>query len=95
MKRRERRQTSRIAIRTSATVSRQVDRAAALSGLGKSEYIREVLAREARKTIQEHETVEFTKRDRKAFIEAMRNPPPWPEHMDEKLRRYRERIVNE
>lgn len=82
-------------IRTSATVSRQVDRAAALLGLSKSEYIREVLAREARRTIQEHETIELTERDREAFIEAMRNPPPWPEHMKEKFHRYRERIVSE
>lgn len=89
------RQASRIYIRTSQAVRHQVSRAAALSGQGVSEYVREVLAREAQRTIEAHETIEIAERDREAFIEAMRNPPAWSDHMNDKVRRYRERIVSE
>jgi len=94
MKQRET-QVARIHFRASEAVRQQIDRAAALSGLGKSEYMREVLLREARRTIQEHESIALTERDREAFIAAIRNPEPWPEHMNDKLRRYRDRISSE
>ncbi|MDN5848200.1 MAG: DUF1778 domain-containing protein [Nitrococcus sp.] len=82
-------------IRTSQAVRQQVSRAAALSGQGVSEYVREVLTREAQRTIEAHEIIEIAKRDRAAFIEAMRNPPAWSDHMKDKVRRYRERVVSE
>jgi uncharacterized protein (DUF1778 family) len=74
---------------------RQVRRAAALSGQGVSGYVREVLAREAQRTLDAHEAIEIFERDREAFVVAMRNPPAWSEHMKEKVRRYRERTVSE
>lgn len=89
------RQDSRLYVRASEAVRRQVNRAAALSGQGVSEYVREVLAREAQRTIEAHEAIEIAERDREAFVEAMRNPPPWSEHMKAKVRRYRERIASE
>ncbi|UEX77264.1 type II toxin-antitoxin system TacA family antitoxin [Spiribacter halobius] len=82
-------------IRTSQAMREQVSRAAALSGQGVSEYVRDVLAREARRTIEAHETIAIAEGDRDAFIEAMRKPPAWPEHMKAKVRRYRERIASE
>jgi uncharacterized protein (DUF1778 family) len=82
-------------IRTSQAMRRQVSRAAALSGQGVSEYVREVLAREAQHTIEAHESIEISERDHEAFVEAMRNPRAWSEHMKDKVRRYRERIVSE
>ncbi len=89
------RHASRMYIRTTQAVRQQVSRAAALSGQGMSEYVREVLAREAQRTIEAHEIIEIAESDREAFIEAMRIPPAWSDHMKDKVRRYRQRIASE
>ena len=73
---RERRvRSTRLGFRVDAETKRLVERAAALERRTLTEFCLTALAQATRETINRHETLVLSERDRAAFFEALVHPP--------------------
>jgi uncharacterized protein (DUF1778 family) len=72
-----------------------IQRAAQLKGLDLTSYVISTLAADADRTIQEHEVMKLSERDKMAFAKTLINPPPPNEHLLVAAKRYAKRMVRQ
>ncbi len=66
-----------------------IEQAAALQGRTVTDFVLASVQDAARRTIEDHQRLDLTVRDREAFVEALLNPVPVNEHLRETIARYR------
>jgi uncharacterized protein (DUF1778 family) len=71
-----------------------IERAAYLSRRKVSDFCVTALANTARQTIAEHETLLLSDRDRKAFFDALINPPEPSERLKRALAEHKRRVAS-
>jgi uncharacterized protein (DUF1778 family) len=71
-----------------------IERAARLSRRKVSDFCVTALTETARRTIAEHETLALSDRDRKAFFEALINPPRPSERLARALAAHKRRVAS-
>lgn len=76
----------RIELRVGASAKELIQRAMAVSGLSAGDIAYEG----ARRVLDEHERMVLTGVDRRAFLDALENPPEPTEKLIEALRRHRD-----
>jgi uncharacterized protein (DUF1778 family) len=71
-----------------------IERAAYLSRRKVSDFCVTALADTARRTIAEHETLVLSNRDRRAFFDALINPPEPSERLKRALAEHKRRVAS-
>jgi uncharacterized protein (DUF1778 family) len=79
----------RLETRVTAEQKNLIERAAALQGRTITDFVLTSVQDAARRTIEEHEQLELSVRDSKAFVEALLNPRPVNARLRDTVRRYR------
>jgi len=79
-------------LETRVTVQQKnlIERAAALQGRTVTDFVLTSVQDAARRAIEEHQQLELSTRDSKAFVEALLNPKPVNNRLRDTVRRYRE-----
>ena len=72
----------------------RMSRAAEVSGVKLTTFLRASAAREAQRILREHQTTTLSKRDRLMLLEALDNPPRPTPAARQAVRDYRSRIAN-
>ena len=88
------RATDNIEMRVRPSDKDRISRAAELSGVKLTTFVRASAAREAERILREHQTTTLSERDRQALLEALDNPPPPTRAARDAVRDYRSRIAN-
>ena len=86
--------TDHIEMRVRPTDKERMARAAELSGVKLTTFVRASAAREAERILREHQTTTLSQRDTQALLEALDNPPPPTPAARDAVRDYRSRIAN-
>ena len=86
--------TDNIEMRVKPSDKERMSRAAELSGVKLTTFVRASAAREAQRILREHQTTTLSDRDRVTLLEALDNPPRPTPAAREAVRDYRSRIVN-
>jgi len=89
--RRTEKSDDRIYARLNSKLKARIQHAADLKGLDLTAYVLSTLAADAERTIQEHEVMNLSLRDRIAFAEALIKPPPPSKHLLAAAKRYKKR----
>lgn len=84
----------RLGFRVDEETKKLIERAARLSRRKVSDFCVTVLADTARRTIAEHETLTLSASDRKAFFEALINPPEPSARLARALAEHKRRIAS-
>ena len=84
----------RLGFRLDEYTKNLIERAAHLESRKLTDFCVAVLADAARRTIAEHETLMLSERDRKAFFDALMNPPEASERLVRALAEHKRRIVS-
>jgi uncharacterized protein (DUF1778 family) len=79
----------RLETRVTAEQKDLIERAAALQGRTITDFVLTSVQDAARRTIEEHQQLELSVRDSKAFVEALLNPRPVNARLRDTVRRYR------
>jgi uncharacterized protein (DUF1778 family) len=82
----------RLGFRVDRQTKGLIERAAQLEGRKVTEYCVTALAETARRTIEQHETLVLTDRDRKVFFDALMTPPPANERLERAVAAARRRV---
>lgn len=69
-----------------------IERAAQLEGRKVTEYCVTALAETARRTIEQHETLVLSDKDRRVFFDALMTPPPANERLERAFAAARRRV---
>ena len=88
------RATGNIEMRIRPSDKERIARAAELTGVKLTTFVRASAAREAERVVREHRMTTLSERDRLAVLEALDNPPAPTRAAREAVRNYRSRIVN-
>ncbi len=88
------RATDNIEMRVRPSDKDRISRAAELTGVKLTTFVRASAAREAERILREHQTTTLSERDRQALLEALDNPPPPTRAARDAVRDYRSRIAN-
>ena len=88
------RATDNIEMRVKPSDKERISRAAELSGVKLTTFVRASAAREAERILREHQTTTLSERDRRTLMEALDNPPPPTRAARDAVRDYRSRIAN-
>ena len=88
------RATDNIEMRVRPSDKERISRAAELTGVKLTTFVRASAAREAERVLREHQTTTLSERDRQALLEALDNPPPPTRAARDAVRDYRSRIAN-
>ena len=86
--------TDHIEMRVKPSDKERISRAAELTGVKLTTFVRASAAREAERILREHQTTTLSERDRQALLEALDNPPPPTRAARDAVRDYRSRIAN-
>ena len=86
--------TDNLEMRVKPSDKERMVRAAELTGVRLTTFVRASAAREADRVLREHETTVLSERDRRALLDALDNPPPPTGAALDAVRRYRSRIAN-
>lgn len=86
-----RRRADRLEARVTVEQKILIERAAALQGRSVTDFVLASVQDAARRTIEEHTQLALSVRDSEAFADAVLNPTPVNERLQETVRRYRER----
>lgn len=81
----------RLETRVTADQKRLIEHAAALQGRSVTDFVLTTLQDAARRAIEEHQHLELSVRDSQAFVQALLEPRPVNERLQDTVRRYRER----
>jgi uncharacterized protein (DUF1778 family) len=84
----------RLGFRVDEETKDLIERAAYLSRRKVSEFCVTALGDTARRTIAEHETLALSDRDRKAFFDALINPPKPSERLIRALAEHKRRVTS-
>ena len=86
--------TDHIEMRVKPSDKERFARAAELSGVKLTTFVRASAARAAERVLREYQTTPLSERDRRSLLDALDNPPaPTPAARDA-VRNYRSRIAN-
>ena len=88
------RATDNIEMRVKPSDKERISRAAELTGVRLTTFVRASAAREAERVLQEHQTTTLSERDRRTLLDALDNPPPPTSAARDAVRDYRSRIAN-
>ena len=88
------RATDNIEMRVRPSDKERISRAAELTGVKLTTFVRASAAREAERILREHQTTMLSERDRRTLLEALDNPPPPTRAARDAVRDYRSRIAN-
>jgi uncharacterized protein (DUF1778 family) len=88
---RGRRRAQRLEARVTAEQKTLIEHAAALQGRTVTDFVLTSVQDAARRAIEEHQRLELSVRDSRAFVDALLNPKPVNDRLRETVRRYRER----
>ncbi len=88
------RATDNIEMRVKPSDKDRISRAAELTGVKLTTFVRASAAREAERILREHQTTTLSERDRRALLEALDNPPTPTRAARNAIRDYRSRIAN-
>ncbi len=88
------RATDNIEMRVKPSDKERISRAAELTGVKLTTFVRASAAREAERILREHGTTTLSERDRRALLDALDNPPPPTRAARDAVRDYRSRIAN-
>lgn len=80
--------TARLEARVSADEKKLFQQAAALQGQSMTEFLVNSMYDAAKRTVQEHEMMELSARDRKAFVSALLKPPAPGKRLKKAAQRY-------
>ncbi len=80
----------RLEARVTAEQKTLIERAAALQGRTVTDFVLTSVQDAARRAIEEHRQLELSVRDSEAFVEALLNPEPVNDRLQDTVRRYRE-----
>ena len=86
--------TDNIEMRVKPSDKERMSRAAELSGVKLTTFVRASAAREAQRILSEHQTTTLSDRDRVTLLEALDNPPRATPAARDAVRDYRSRIAN-
>jgi uncharacterized protein (DUF1778 family) len=84
----------RLGFRLNQETKDLIERAAYLSRRKVSDFCVTALTDTARRTIAEHETLSLSERDRKAFFDALINPPKPSERLVRALAEHKRRVAS-
>lgn len=84
----------RLGFRLDGETKDLIERAAYLSRRKISDFCVTALRETARRTVVEHETLELSDRDRKAFFEALINPPKPSKRLARALSAHKQRVAS-
>jgi len=84
--------TARLEARVSAEEKKLFQHAAALQGRSLTEFLVTSAHEAARKAVQEHEILELSARDRKAFVSALLKPPAPGKRLKKAAQRYKDTL---
>lgn len=82
----------RLGFRVDEHTKELIERAAHLERRKLTDYCLAALTEAARRTIAEHETLTLSERDRKAFFDALINPPEPAERLKRAMAEHKRRI---
>lgn len=82
--------TARLEARVSVDEKKLFQHAAALQGRSLTDFLVSCAHDAAKRTVQEHETMELSARDRKAFVSALLKPPAPGRRLKKAARRYKD-----
>ena len=88
------RATDNIEMRVRPSDKERISRAAELTGVRLTTFVRASAAREAERILREHQTTTLSERDRQALLEALDNPPTPTRAARDAVRDSRSRIAN-
>ena len=88
------RATDNIEMRVKPSDKERISRAAELTGVKLTTFVRASAVREAERVLREHQTTMLSKRDRRTLLEALDKPPPPTTAARDAVRNYRSRIAN-
>ncbi|MCY4432025.1 MAG: DUF1778 domain-containing protein [Rhodospirillales bacterium] len=86
--------TDHLEMRVKPSDKERLARAAELSGVRLTTFVRTAAAREAERVLREHRTTALSERDSRALLEALDNPPPPTRPARDAVHGYRSRIAN-
>ncbi len=86
--------TDHLEMRVKPSDKERMSRAAELTGVKLTTFVRASAAREAARVLREHQTTVLSERDRLTLLEALDNPPSPTRAAREAVRGYRSRIAN-
>ena len=81
----------RLETRVTADQKRLIEHAAALQGRSLTDFVLTSLQDAARRAIAEYQHLELSVRDSQAFVQALIEPRPVNDRLQDTVRRYRER----
>lgn len=84
---------ARLEVRIPQEKKEMLERAVKLTGRTVSDFVRDSVEKEARKTLKDYEVMELSKRDSKVFAEALINPSEPSDELKEAAKRYKENTV--
>ncbi|GLS39185.1 hypothetical protein GCM10010869_47820 [Mesorhizobium tianshanense] len=79
----------RLEARVTADQKSLIEHAAALQGRTVTDFVLTSVQEAARRAIEEHQRIDLSVRDSRAFVEALINPQPVNDRLRETVRRYR------
>jgi uncharacterized protein (DUF1778 family) len=82
----------RLEARISKDQKELFQRAAELEGRTLTDFVISSVLDAAKRTIQEHETMTLSTRDRQVFVEALLNPPPPSDKLRAAAQRYKHKM---
>ena len=88
------RATDNIEMRVKPSDKERISRAAELTGVKLTTFVRASAAREAERILREHQTTTLSEDDRRALLDALDNPPRPTRTARDAVRNYRSRIAN-
>jgi uncharacterized protein (DUF1778 family) len=86
---RKRTRAERLEARITTEQKTLIERAAALQGRTVTDFVLTSVQEAARRAIAEHQQIESSVRDSKAFVDALLHPKPVNARLRETIRRYR------
>src|ERR1700751_1235684 len=80
----------RLEARITADQKDLIERAAALQGRSVTDFVLTSVQEAAHRAIEEHQRLDLSVRDSRAFVDALINPQPVNDRMRDTVRRYRQ-----
>ena len=80
----------RLEARVTADQKSLIEHAAALQGRTLTDFVLTSVQEAARRAIEEHQRLDLSVRDSRAFVDALINPQPVNDRLRETVRRYRQ-----
>lgn len=81
---------ARLEVRIPQEKKEMLERAVRLTGRTMSDFVRDSVEKEARRTLKDYELMELSRQDSKVFAEALINPSEPGDKLKEAVRRYKE-----